>query len=439
MMRRILALVAAWLVLASSTPGFASTRLMLEATASKLTGLVFADPPVPAADPDGSLSGAVDVVAAAQGRSCDGHEVFLWRLGPSDQKRLEAIYGQAMAGLAANGYAMRRIDLSRPDAQAFVSEDSRRSLVAMWLLHEDSMGLLLCARTSADPPRLNLPQELPAAAQAAAPVEAPRTPPDAWVPSTQPRPHHFSGRVSARDGQPIRIPGAQVEVTITGHAADGYTYPAVRFQTGPDGRYDQQVPPGRYRVYAVIRFPWRDQMAQIHLTPLDPAPMDQQYDATKGVVRDFMFKPSGRRNKVAPSDRPNSYIGGKVDWSASTMKGHCCAPAKNGPLAYTLTFTPTSPLIDGLPGESFDRKVVAAKDTDSGTVTDIPPADYTVTAKVTAADGGVRPARFYDAKRGYVDSVKITSWRGLSAFEDVGYAVVEPTFSFGRLSLAIEE
>jgi hypothetical protein len=179
----------------------------------------------------------------------------------------------------------------------------------------------------------------------------------------------ISGRALDTQGRPL----ANVKVTVEPALTKG---DALSTRTGADGTYRfEGLPSVPYWTRAWKEVDFNGQRFCLRLAMPEPA----QYEAvnpSSGAVRNFRWQLTGAIPDFAADPE---YFGGRVslpragDFSGSTLQ---------------LTFTPTSPLIDGTPASTVTRTLQLA--TQEPVIQDLPVANYTVTGTITK-DGTQRP------------------------------------------------
>jgi hypothetical protein len=191
----------------------------------------------------------------------------------------------------------------------------------------------------------------------------------------------ITGKALDTQGNPLANAKVSVEPALT--KGD----PLVT-RTGADGTYRfEGLPSVPYWVHAWTEVNFNNQRFCLRLGMPDAA----QYEAvnpSNGAVRDFRWQLSGVIPDTASDPR---YFGGKIHLDLTgSFTGSTVA----------LTFTPTSPLIDGRAASPVTRTVSIA----SGTrplIEDLPVANYTVRGTVTQSGTeqplriGLRPSGSY--------------------------------------------
>lgn len=157
-------------------------------------------------------------------------------------------------------------------------------------------------------------------------------------------------------------------------------------RTGADGRYRfEGVPTTAYYARAWTKVKFNDQEFCLRLG----MPERTQYDTfnpSAGAVRNFRWQLTGPiEGFEGQYFGGTTYLAFRGNYDESTME---------------LTFTPTSPLLDGSPASAFTRTAQAS----TRTLDDIPVANYTVTGVITRNGEqrplhiGLEPADSYEAQ-----------------------------------------
>ncbi len=190
------------------------------------------------------------------------------------------------------------------------------------------------------------------------------------TPSDAPAPNSVTGIALDAQGRPIA--NAKVSLNAAVEKAD-----PIVVRTGADGRYKVEgLPSAPYRVYAWTEVQFNGQPFCLRLGMPD-ASQYEVFNPSQGAVRDFRWQLTGRIENFTGDP---VYFGGKVlldltgDFSGGTLQ---------------LTFTPTSPHIDGSPASTVTR-TLQFDGTQEAVVQDVPVANYTVTGTLTKG-GTQRP------------------------------------------------
>lgn len=143
-------------------------------------------------------------------------------------------------------------------------------------------------------------------------------------------------------------------------------------RTGADGRYRfEGVATTAYYARAWTKVKFNDQEFCLRLGMPERAHYDT-FNPSAGAVRNFRWQLTGPIEGFEGQHfGGTTYLAFRGNYDASTME---------------LTFTPTSPLIDGSPASAFKRTVQVS----TRTLDDLPVANYTVTGVITR-NGEQRP------------------------------------------------
>jgi hypothetical protein len=187
------------------------------------------------------------------------------------------------------------------------------------------------------------------------------------------KPGHLSGKLSDAQGKPL----SNVTIHIFGFSDKGEPVDRAVTVKGPATEYDIQLPDGKYNTpSARIGLVYNDRWYDLPLASADGTrDWSDQQDSKRGMVRDFVWKISG---KVPGADTslPAAYWGGTIQFS----KG---AEDLGEIPTIEINLTPDGPLIDGSKGEpmQFVRKLPWTKQEDHY-LFDVPIGKYTATARI---------------------------------------------------------
>jgi len=183
----------------------------------------------------------------------------------------------------------------------------------------------------------------------------------------------------ALDTQGRPIPDVKVHLAPALNQGTGVTG-----RTGADGRYRfEGLPTTAYYARAWAKVKFNNQEFCLRLGMPERAHYDA-FSPSAGAVRNFRWQLTGPiEGFEGQYFGATTYLAFRGNYDDSTME---------------LTFTPTSPLIDGSPASAFKRTV----DVSTNTLEDIPVANYTVTGVITRGGEqrplhiGLEPADSYE-------------------------------------------
>jgi hypothetical protein len=185
------------------------------------------------------------------------------------------------------------------------------------------------------------------------------------------KPGHLTGKLSDAQGRPL----SNVTVSIFGFSDKGEPVRREAKVAGPAGEYDIPLPDGKYDTpTARIDIDYNGRSYSLPLAATDGTrEWAQQKEPKDGIVRDFIWKISGRAPGGA-DESPRSYWGGTILFDKAGDLGDGAT--------IEIILTPEGPLIDGSPGQTltFTRKL-PWKRQDEHLLLDIPIGKYKATAR----------------------------------------------------------
>ena len=253
-------------------------------------------------------------------------------------------------------------------------------------------------------PSSGQPTETSTSASAAAAAPAAST-------AAVPEPGHFTGRVTFADGSPITVPGVEYRITIAGVTAVGENN-TFNPEVGPDGTFKLRLPQGLFKpAYGTITVPFEGKKYSLWLEPVNPVKATRE--SAPGIAQNFVWRLTGPRPSVLNPDVNNAthWFGSTIRLIASTFRddiGQSVKPLPDGTkVAWTLK--PTSKLIDGTEGKPLTvERTWRAGGSSFDALSDLPPANYHVSAIATLPDGSTKPLRLTDLEdRRYKPTAKL--------------------------------
>jgi len=240
-------------------------------------------------------------------------------------------------------------------------------------------------------------------------------------------PGYVTGRAVFENGTPV--PDFQVHVAGMSGKLDPYfnnhlsgpqlTEGATTFgdAKGHNGSYSVHMTEDAlvFCVTAISTFHFHGKIFSLDMWPTDnlgntTSPGDFRGQVSKGIVRNFVLKSTGLRpdhaaaqfpdhSQAANSTDANAYYGGTVDLSGDVgstdvdwfgFKTSIRTLYPNGS-KITMTFTPTGPLVDGMPAHTLVRSTTLG----SGCFCyyGIPYGTYNLTGQISGANGASRPLK----------------------------------------------
>ena len=183
---------------------------------------------------------------------------------------------------------------------------------------------------------------------------------------------HLTGKLADAQGKPL----SNVTIKVVGYSTNGEVVRKEKVIKGPASEYDIEVPDGKYDTpTARIALEYNDRWYDLPLAAADGTrEWNEQHDSSQGLVRDFVWKISGR-SPYGGANEPGGYWGGTVMFDIGALVGDFAS--------MEVTLTPNGPLIDGSEGKplSFQRKLPWSKKEDHY-LFDVPIGRYTATARV---------------------------------------------------------
>ena len=212
----------------------------------------------------------------------------------------------------------------------------------------------------------------------------------------KPQARYAIGRVTFEDGKPITGEIEDYSINIQGVSEAGekvYYTPIVK-----NGAYRQKLVAGQFRFgRAGIKVKFGGTVFSFELVPVGPN-WNKNQDADDGIVQDFVWKPTGRRETYGAKPDPNNAthwhglnIGMRFQtWRSDTNKVPTVLP-EGTKLIFTLK--PTSRSIDGreLQPIVVEREWRPKATTTNDDLNDLPPATYELTGIAKLPDGTTRP------------------------------------------------
>jgi hypothetical protein len=211
----------------------------------------------------------------------------------------------------------------------------------------------------------------------------PAMPPDVHIPVKR---NIVRGYVRDSQGHPLR--GAIIGVRSS---AIGGAYSGASAKTDAKGYYEIRAPWGAASFYcAGYTVDYGDGIAAMGLCPADGEA--EGFATANGAVKNWVLLPYGVADPAGMQDNPKysgNYFGGTViiGYSIEADSGNPSSKALPAKSRIELTFTPTSPMIDGRKGRTIVvRRTVGEEWDPSLYLNNIPVAEYRISAKLV--DGG---------------------------------------------------
>lgn len=221
---------------------------------------------------------------------------------------------------------------------------------------------------------------------------------------------------------------------------------------GTNGRYQIHIAESAlmFSVRGTWKTQYHGQTYTVNLWPTDnkrdgTGEGDFRGHTTKGIARDFMLKLSVLRPGYTAAKYPDNssngddssssaYYGGTVNlngtWTANYLTDRVGSTELTSTLpkdsTITVTFTPSTPLLDGTTGVVLQRRVKLGP---SMYLFGIPFGLYPVSASATDPSGGVHPLRIRNTlptdNRGDWGTAASLEWHPLkTAFDDTGSVII---------------
>jgi hypothetical protein len=185
------------------------------------------------------------------------------------------------------------------------------------------------------------------------------------------KPGHLTGKLSDTHGKPL----SGVTLSVFGFSPKGEMIKRDVHIKGPATEYDIPLPDGKYDTpVARIGVEYNDRWYDLPLAAADGTrEWPQQGQASRGMVRDFVWKISGRAPTGEVED-PAGYWGGTIQFDKGADLGDTAT--------LEITLKPDGPLIDGSIGQPviFTRKL-PWKHREDHYLLDVPIGKYTATGK----------------------------------------------------------
>jgi hypothetical protein len=212
----------------------------------------------------------------------------------------------------------------------------------------------------------------------------------------KPQARYAIGRVTFEDGKPITGDVQDIGISIDGisEAGEKVSYsPIVK-----NGAYRQRLVAGQFRFgRGRIKVKFGEIVYTLDLVPVGPN-WNKNQNADDGIVQDFVWKPTGRRETYGAKPDPNNAthwhglnIGMRFQmWRSDTNKVPTVLP-EGTRLIFTLK--PTSKSIDGweLKPITVEREWRPKDIMTNDDLNDLPPATYELTGIAKLPDGTTRP------------------------------------------------
>ena len=212
----------------------------------------------------------------------------------------------------------------------------------------------------------------------------------------KPLARHAIGRVTFGDGKPITGDVQDYSIGIMGISEAGekinYT-PIVK-----NGAYRQKLVAGQFRFWGgTIKVKFGEFVYTLDLVPVGPN-WNKNQDSDDGIVQDFVWKPTGRRETYGAKPDPNNathWHGLSIGMRFQTFRSDTGTISKALPEGTKLVFTlrPTSRSLDGrdLQPITVEREWRPKDITTNDDLNDLPPANYELTGVAKLPDGTTRP------------------------------------------------
>jgi hypothetical protein len=185
------------------------------------------------------------------------------------------------------------------------------------------------------------------------------------------KPGHLTGKLADTHGKPL----SGVTISVFGFSPNGEMIKRDVHIKGPATEYDIPLPEGKYDTpTARIGVEYNDRWYDLPLAAADGTrEWPQQGEARVGMVRDFVWKISGR-SPSGESEDPTGYWGGTLQFDKGADLGDTAT--------LEITLQPDGPLIDGSEGKplTFTRKLPWKRREDHYLL-DVPIGKYTATGK----------------------------------------------------------
>ena len=185
------------------------------------------------------------------------------------------------------------------------------------------------------------------------------------------KPGHLTGKLADAQGKPL----SGVTISVFGFSDKGEMIKREVHIKGPASEYDIPLPDGKYDTpVARIGVEYNDQWYDLPLAAADNSrEWSEQGQAQRGMVRDFVWKISGR-SPFGESEDPTGYWGGTIQFDKGADIGEGST--------IQITLQPDGPLIDGSAGKTitFTRKLPWKRREDHYLL-DVPIGKYIATGK----------------------------------------------------------
>ena len=212
------------------------------------------------------------------------------------------------------------------------------------------------------------------------------------------------------DGSPISIPGAKVTLVLIGVPSKPGENLQYNLTVGPDGNYEQQVPPGQYHFsHAMIEVAYAGDNYRLDLDPIGD--MHAIRPASAGIVQDFVWKIAGQRPGYAGDPQQSlHWYGAQLSLSYAFYRDDAkqAFPLPDPGTRFLLELTPQGPLIDGSAGQKlqFEREWTAEMSATSALLLpDLPIGSYSLAGVIVKPDGTRQRAVFEAGSGRYLPQV----------------------------------
>lgn len=213
--------------------------------------------------------------------------------------------------------------------------------------------------------------------------------------STGAKKNVIMGTIYDANGKRFNVPNASVQIHIYANGNIGETDPSFNAKMDGNSHYEISVPNNVYAVNAWAEMVLNGNKVMIDLKPLDGKPSNINLPSAPGIVRDFALQLTGEIPGGDPSTI-QGYYGAKV-WFGDgkynfTSEGYWeNLNSKYSNSKVQFTFTPSSPLIDGNPGQIIKTEATTEELKNGKWFVNIPFAVYRVTALLTTSSGQQKP------------------------------------------------
>jgi hypothetical protein len=223
------------------------------------------------------------------------------------------------------------------------------------------------------------------------------------------QPRIAKGTILTEDGKPIANAKISLRVWGTTNAGERANY---NLEVDADGKYEQQVPDGLYKVTASAVVTFNGHQTPLPLRALDEKPANQDYASITGIVKDYRVALYGLKPGGDPHNSFDYFDGtlGMNDASTDLFNDLNTRHPKGTRIHVTLT--PTGPLIDGSKAKALNYEFnVEQLHLNSVGYGSVPLGTYRATATATTPDGQTKSLQIGTAMNQFGDAATIT-WQG---------------------------